>query len=115
MGLVLEFRPRVDPKPAPVAHSRVDEAHEAALWMDAAEQWGWVVKDFASEDKELSGFIVLHDAYSETVPLYTLIRDAAGWRLWSKMRRLAEHEQLYDALQSIFPTRFTKQQPARRR
>lgn len=104
MGQVIAFAPRVQEPPAP-SRTHGDDAHDAALWMGVAERWGWTAKEFrAPEHKHISGFIFLHDAVPDRVPLYTLVRHAGGWRLHSRSREMTEHETLQDALEAIFPT-----------
>jgi hypothetical protein len=110
MGQLLEFKPRPTPAaPAPVApvvRTTADDDHEAALWMEKAELWGWSVKEFLAPDTGLSGYLLHHVAAGEKVPLYTLVRSKTGWRSWDRQRQLTEFETLDEALESVFPAMF---------
>lgn len=103
MGDLLTFARR-KPVAAP-PRTEADDEHDVSNWLGIAQEWGWSAKAFhAPEHPHIRGYIFMHDALSEEMPLYTLLRGEDDWRLHSRRRDLTEHASLDAALQSIFPT-----------
>lgn len=117
MAEILTFPTPAKPKgsPAPPARTPEDDAHDAAVWMSVAEQWGWTALEFTAPDQDLSGLMFLHSAVDDATPLFTLVRHPDQWKLWNRKRDLSVHDTLHSALQAVFPSDLTHPPAVRRR